>query len=310
MCQIMDRSEYAVNREAIYKYFQGVTLRYVPENSQDKIITDKDVFVTLLKVFEALFINDLSKQAHVLALCPEIGHKYLGLPTPELGRPRVHAQSRRCQRMCSPGEVLFNTLGFSIARDQSSLLSAGTGVFISKGFVPKGTVVSMYPGTVYRKYEPIFFQSLGNPFIFRCIDGVLIDGNDKGLSRAVYRLVLPSLRAGSFHNKPKAGLCLTVPAPIEMMGGSSSSPCAGGPAARVSAAVGQYVNNCSREKDANVCYQEFDVPESFPVELKQYLPNIVYSHDIQSHLRCVVLVTLRDIQQGEELFSNYFTVVN
>ncbi|KGL79803.1 SET domain-containing protein 9, partial [Tinamus guttatus] len=253
------------------------TLRYVPENSQDKIITDKDVFVTLLKVFEALFINDLSKQAHVLALCPEIGHKYLGLPTPELGRPRVHAQSRRCQRMCSPGEVLFNTLGFSIARDQSSLLSAGTGVFISKGFVPKGTVVSMYPGTVYRKYEPIFFQSLGNPFIFRCIDGVLIDGNDKGLSRAVY---------------------------------SSSSPCAGGPAARVSAAVGQYVNNCSREKDANVCYQEFDVPESFPVELKQYLPNIVYSHDIQSHLRCVVLVTLRDIQQGEELFSNYFTVVN
>lgn len=75
-------------------------------------------------------------------------------------------------------------------------------------------------------------------------------------------------------------------------------------------AVGQYVNNCSYEKAANVCYQEFDVPSCFPVELKQYLPNIVYSHDIQSPLRCVVLVTLRDIKQGEELFSNYYTVIN
>lgn len=28
-----------------------------------------------------------------------------------------------------------------------------------------------------------------------------------------------------------------------------------------------------------------------------------------SHLRCVVLVSLRDIKQGEELFSNYYTVV-
>ncbi|XP_010284893.1 PREDICTED: SET domain-containing protein 9-like, partial [Phaethon lepturus] len=75
-------------------------------------------------------------------------------------------------------------------------------------------------------------------------------------------------------------------------------------------AVGQYVNNCSHEKAANVCYQEFDVPGYFPVELKQYLPNIVYSHDIESHPRCVVLVTLRDITQGEELFSNYYTIVN
>lgn len=29
-----------------------------------------------------------------------------------------------------------------------------------------------------------------------------------------------------------------------------------------------------------------------------------------SHLRCVVLVALRDIKQGEELFSNYYTIVN
>lgn len=42
-------------------------------------------------------------------------------------------------------------------------------------------------GTVYQKYEPVFFQSIGNPFIFRCLDGILIDGNDKGISKVVYR---------------------------------------------------------------------------------------------------------------------------
>ena len=42
-------------------------------------------------------------------------------------------------------------------------------------------------GTVYQPYEPILFQSLANPFIFRCVDGVLIDGKDTGLSRMIYR---------------------------------------------------------------------------------------------------------------------------
>ena len=29
-----------------------------------------------------------------------------------------------------------------------------------------------------------------------------------------------------------------------------------------------------------------------------------------SPLRCVILVALRDIEQGEELFSNYYTIVS
>ncbi|NWH67786.1 SETD9 protein, partial [Geococcyx californianus] len=163
------------------------TLRYVPESSQDKIISDENVFETLLKLFKALFINDFNRQAHVLTLIPEVKCKYLELLTAEQKRSEVNLCNHQTQRVFSPEEVLFNTHGFAIGRDQSSLVSAGTGVFVTKGFVPKGTVVSMYPGTVYRKHEPIFFQSLGNPFIFRCIDGILIDGNDKGLSRSVYR---------------------------------------------------------------------------------------------------------------------------
>ncbi|NWX74277.1 SETD9 protein, partial [Alca torda] len=265
------------------------TLRYVPKSSQDKIISDEDVFETLLKVFKALFINDFSRQAHILALLPEIRCKYMELVTVEQKQSEVNSCNHQSQHVLSPDEVLFNTLGFSITRDRSSLVSAGTGVFVTKGFIPKGTLVSMYPGTVYRKHEPIFFQSLGNPFIFRCIDGILIDGNDRGLSRSVYRSCSRRDQLGPFQMNDESWLTSALQNPL---------------------AVGQYVNNCSHEKAANVCYQEFDVPEYFPVELKQYLPNIVYSHEIESHLRCVVLVTLRDIKQGEELFSNYYTVVN
>nr|XP_020661223.1 SET domain-containing protein 9 isoform X3 [Pogona vitticeps]XP_020661224.1 SET domain-containing protein 9 isoform X3 [Pogona vitticeps] len=192
------------------------------------------------------------------------------------------------RHILNPEEVLFNTLGFSITRRHSSLVSAGTGVFVSKGFVPKGTVVSMYPGTIYEKYEPILFQSIGNPFIFRCADGVLIDGNDKGISKAIYRSCSKRDQFGPLKISDVFWLTSDTQNPL---------------------AVGQYVNNCSRDKAANVCYQEFDVPKCFPIEFMQYLPNTKYSHEVQRPLRCVVLVALQNIGPGEELFSNYYTII-
>ena len=44
-----------------------------------------------------------------------------------------------------------------------------------------------FSGLIYQPFEPILLQSISNPFIFRCIDRLLIDGNDKGLSRFMYR---------------------------------------------------------------------------------------------------------------------------
>ncbi|XP_037979452.1 SET domain-containing protein 9 isoform X3 [Motacilla alba alba] len=277
---------------------QRRTLRYVPESSQDKIIADEDVYETLLKTFKALFINDFSRQADILALLPEVKRQYLELLTVEQKRSGVNSCSHQAQHVFCPEEVLFNTLGFTVSRDRSSLVSAGTGVFVTKGFVPKGTVVSMYPGNGMFLFlikldgtsHHLIMECQRSTLIFiLCIDGVLIDGNDKGLSRSVYRSCSRRDQLGPFQMSDESWLTATLQNPL---------------------AVGQYVNNCSHEKAANVCYQEFDVPGHFPVELKQYLPNIVYSHDIESHLRCVVLVTLRDIKQGEELFSNYYTVVS
>ncbi|XP_062067983.1 SET domain-containing protein 9 isoform X1 [Lepus europaeus] len=266
------------------------TLRYVPEESKDKVLSDEDVLGTLLKLFQALFLNDFSKQSEILAMLPEpVKSKYQDLWAVQRQRETLLGNSQPQQNTFKPEEILYKTLGFCVVRAPSSVISAGKGVFVTKGLVPKGAVVSMYPGTVYQKHEPIFFQSIGNPFIFRCLDGVLIDGNDKGISKVVYRSCSGRDRLGPLKMSDSTWLTAETDNPL---------------------AVGQYVNNCSNERAANVCYQEFDVPAVFPVELKQYLPNTAYSYDRQSLLRCVVLIALRDIKQGEELFSNYYTIVS
>uniref|UniRef100_H3AAK3 SET domain containing 9 n=2 Tax=Latimeria chalumnae TaxID=7897 RepID=H3AAK3_LATCH len=263
--------------------------RYVPKGSQDKLLSEEKITSSILKLFQALFVFDFSRQTDVFNLLPEeVKCQYRHLLTVSQNFQRnVYHKEGGCT--LDPNEILYYTLRFSISRAPSTFRSAGIGVFVTRGFVPKGAVVSMYPGTVYQKYEPILFQSLGNPFIFRCIDGVLIDGNDKGISRAVYR---------SCSGRDRLGPCKM--SDVTWLTSFPDNPLA----------VGQYVNNCSYDKPANVCYQEYDVPVTFPIELWQYFPNVNYRHDIQRPLRCVVLVALRDIGEGEELFSNYYTIVN
>ena len=79
-------------------------------------------------------------------------------------------------------------------------------------------------------------------------------------------------------------------------------------------AIGQYVNNGTHEFPANVTYQELDIPSRFSLLHLKYIPNVNYSFKTYKsevlHIRLVVLVALRDVEQGEELFSSYFTVVH
>ncbi|XP_067842306.1 SET domain-containing protein 9 [Heptranchias perlo] len=266
------------------------TLRFVAEDSLDKVISDQVVETSILKLFQALFLSDLSNQAEFINLLPEsIQSKYKNTLTHFQSIKETEKEAKGNRMDFNPDRAIFETLGFSISRATSSLSFAGRGVFVTTGRVSKGAVVCMYPGTVYQQYEPILFQSVCNPFIFRCIDGVLIDGNDKGISKVIYRSCSGRDRLGPYKTSDVSWLTETPVNPLS---------------------VGQYVNNCSNEKAANVCYQEFDVPVTFPVELRQYIPNVNYGHDVERPLRCVVLVALRNIDKGEELFSNYYTIVH
>ncbi|XP_029971010.1 SET domain-containing protein 9 [Salarias fasciatus] len=235
------------------------TLRQVSEPSKDKLVPDEEVSATLLKLFRVLLR----------------GHG-------------VNREIRAGHPVCAQ-DAMLQCLGFCIDRRPSSLPSAGTGVFVTRGFVPRGVTVAMYPGAVYQPYEPILLQSIRNPFVFRCIDGVLVDGNDKGISKVLFRSCSGRDRMGPFLMSDTSWL---TDCPLNPL------------------AVGQYVNNCSNDRPANVCYQEYDVPDKFPVELRRFLPNVNYSQDAGRPVRCVVLVSLRDIHAGEELFSNYYTIVH
>ncbi|XP_071764117.1 SET domain-containing protein 9 [Centroberyx gerrardi] len=255
------------------------TLRQVTERSKDKLVPDEEVSQSLLKLFRVLLRTDITQHGEALGLNHETHYP----------RKARNKEEKYGGRPVGGLDAMLQSMGFCLERRPSTLPFAGTGVFVTRGFVPKGTTVAMYPGTVYQVYEPIFFQSIRNPFVFRCIDGVLIDGNDKGISKIVYKSCSGRDRLGPFMLSDTSWLTTD---PHNQL------------------AVGQYVNNCSNDRSANVCYQEYDVPNAFPLELRRYLPNVNYSHDTQRPVRCVVLVSLRDIRAGEELFSNYYTIVH
>ncbi|XP_068427458.1 SET domain-containing protein 9 [Clinocottus analis] len=253
------------------------TLRQVSERSKDKLVPDEEVSKSLLRLFRVLLRSHVENHGELRA----VQARFLG---------QVTSEEDQCGGNAVCGDdAMLQSLGFCLDRKPSSLPFAGTGVFVTKGCVPKGATVAMYPGTVYQAYEPILLQSIRNPFVFRCIDGVLVDGNDKGISKMVFKSCSGRDRIGPFMTSDTSWLTSRPQNPL---------------------AVGQYVNNCSYETPANVCYQEYDVPYNFPIQLHQYLPNVNYSNDIQRRLRCVVLVSLRDITAGEELLSNYYTIVH
>jgi len=190
--------------------------------------------------------------------------------------------------------VMYNALGYEIKRLDSTIPGAGKGVFVTRGKIPAGSLVALYPGTIYWPHEPILIQSIRNPFVFRCIDGVLIDGNDKGLSNIIYRSNARRDQLGPYP------LCDTT-----WLGNELQNPLA----------VGQYVNNSPKKVPANVVYQEVDVPfRAIAPNLWKNLPNVWYgSGNIASEnafLRTVALVSIEEINTGEEVFSSYFTVIH
>lgn len=84
-------------------------------------------------------------------------------------------------------EFLLSEWGYYIDRHHSNIPGAGKGVFVTDGVVRRGQVVALYPGTLYYPGERLLVQSLWNPFILRCSDGVMVDGRDTGLSRSIYK---------------------------------------------------------------------------------------------------------------------------
>ncbi|KAJ9581408.1 hypothetical protein L9F63_023414, partial [Diploptera punctata] len=118
-----------------------------------------------------------------------------------------------------------SVLGFRLNRASSKLPDAGLGVVVTSGCIERGTLVALYPGTLYQAHEPILLPSIGNPFIFRCIDGINIDGNDRRISKIIYKSCVGRESFKSFQAADVSWLTETPVIPLN---------------------VGQYVNNHSQ----------------------------------------------------------------
>ena len=82
-------------------------------------------------------------------------------------------------------------------------------------------------GTVYYPTDPIFFQSINNQFMFRCSDGVHIDGKDRGLSKSIFKSCVNRDRFGHHLIADTSWLTPSLVSPLN---------------------IGQYVNNRSSGK--------------------------------------------------------------
>ena len=184
--------------------------------------------------------------------------------------------------------VMTQSVGYSIKRSRSTLPNAGIGVVLSSGSARRGDLIAFYPGTLYRRFEPLFLPSLGNQFILRCKDGIHIDGNDCFLSKTIYK---SCVNRDSFGQYKAADISWITKSPI------------------VPWNIGQYVNNGTNEFQSNVAYQEFDIHD-FPPELDYLLPNIWYSGSRGRHIRIVGLIATKTINTGDEILSNYVTLVH
>lgn len=218
----------------------------------------------------------------LLSLCTELNHT---LP--------VHRSSERRigdEDFLRAQEALHKTLGFTLERSTSTVEGSGRGVFVTEGTIRNDHLAAIYPGTVYSPGEPALLVSLANSFVFRCADGFLIDGNDRRLSKFLYRSCCYRDRRGPFLTSDMTWL---TPRPANPL------------------AIGQYVNNENAANPANVRYVELDLDtKNLHPSIRRFIPNVRYqSLATDSFLRLVVLVARRDISVREELFSSYFTIV-
>lgn len=79
-------------------------------------------------------------------------------------------------------QIMKTQFGFWLEKHPSLIPNAGNGVFLRGGHADPGVIVAMYPGTLYRPGEAIFFSSLHNRYILKCNDGVYVDGKSNGES--------------------------------------------------------------------------------------------------------------------------------
>lgn len=216
----------------------------------------------------------------------------------EIDRKKLHEQFIRLfdrllnsQSNKSARKIFQEEFNFSLNKGLSQ--AHAEGVFLDYGQINKaGQLVAIYPGTIYRRnIDPLLLPSIRNTFLLARKDNLIIDGRDRGLSRSIYlscyaRFPLYDTtwlsKNISLHKNP-----LTL---------------------------GHYINHFPSHGLPNVTYYEFDFNfNDNQNDLYRFVPNVRYAdmeEEEEKGMPSAVLISLRPIKQGEELFSCYLNVIH
>jgi len=190
----------------------------------------------------------------------------------------------------SPRNILQEELNFSLNKGLSE--THAQGVFLDYGQITNaGQLVAIYPGTIYRRhFDPLLLPSIRNTFLLSRKDDFIIDGRDRGLSRSIYL---------SCHARYPLYDTTWLLKDIYM----HKNPLT----------LGHYINHFPSNGLPNVTYYEFDFHfNENQYDFYRFVPNVRYA-DIDDNdengMPSAVLISLRPIKQGEELFSCYLNVI-
>jgi hypothetical protein len=226
-------------------------------------------------------------------------------------------------------EYLLSKLGFYCFKAPSSVKNAGHGVYVrTNGVVDAGKVVSIYSGTVYARDEPTFIPSIGNKFMLQRKDSYLIDGNDRYISKIIHKSCCR--RERYYHVNEKRYIDQADDSWLKFYYHKSHQDFinSGHPSPSViynPYAIGHYINSShdSRPSEelqtqrANVMYYEYEFDrDEWPIDLLRYTPNVHYNpqtmylrKDQGAAVKSIVLIALRELDDGEELFASYKNLV-
>ena len=186
---------------------------------------------------------------------------------------------------------------FELKLAPSTISGAGRGVFVKSGKIQKGQIACLYPGLVYQPWDKILLASIKNAYIFRCSDGVMLDGKPKGLSKYLYKSIHGRDRMNGF--EPICDVSWMLDDYNYHVNPLN---------------IGQIVNNHKNGLEPpNVVYQELDIihsEEQFSHHILPLLPNINYDFQLNHRIKLVPLVAVREINENQELFSSYFTLID
>lgn len=94
----------------------------MPKGDKDKLVLDEEVKMALINFLSA--IANSTKDSSISSL--------------------VCLQSSAENNL----DLMHKVLGFKIQRQLSSIPNGGMGVIVTAGFIPAGTVTSLYPGSL------------------------------------------------------------------------------------------------------------------------------------------------------------------